>query len=30
MLRVRLNNQVRFSVLFQEGFDTVLYVYTWR
>nr|YP_010595368.1 translation initiation factor 1 [Searsia paniculata]WAJ58291.1 translation initiation factor 1 [Searsia paniculata] len=27
MLRVRLSTEVRFEVMFQEGFDTVLYVY---
>nr|YP_009866939.1 translation initiation factor 1 [Rhus ovata]QKG02722.1 translation initiation factor 1 [Rhus ovata]QKG02806.1 translation initiation factor 1 [Rhus ovata] len=27
MLRVRLYTEVRFEVMFQEGLDTVLYVY---
>ena len=27
MLQVRLDNEVKFEILFQEGFDTVLYMY---
>nr|YP_009234250.1 translation initiation factor 1 [Boswellia sacra]AMB65118.1 translation initiation factor 1 [Boswellia sacra]ARJ62919.1 translation initiation factor 1 [Boswellia sacra] len=27
-LQVRLDNEVKFEILFQEGFDTVLYMYS--